>query len=100
MKEKKWAIVGALTYAFSSFQSINLEFYHFHDIVAFFPLLLLGLDLLMDNDKGGKILFPIAVFINCVCNYYFFIIEVVFMSGYYVCKYGKEWFRVQNTLSL
>lgn len=59
---------------------------------------MLGLDLLIGNDKRGKILFPIAVFINCICNYYFFIIEIVFMVGYYVCKYGKEGFRVRNIL--
>ena len=38
------AVTGALIYAFSGFQATNLMFSHFHDVVAFFPLLLTGLE--------------------------------------------------------
>jgi len=89
LNDKKWAIIGALLYAFSGFQSINIEFYHFHDVVAFFPLLLLGIDLLMENKSRYRFIFPLAVFINCVCNYYFFVIEVIFMIFYFVIKSPK-----------
>ena len=34
---KKYAALGAMLYAFSGFQSVNLIFHHFHDAVAFFP---------------------------------------------------------------
>lgn len=39
---KKYAALGAVLYAFSGFQCVNLIFHHFHDAVAFFPLLLIG----------------------------------------------------------
>ena len=44
VKDPKYAVLGALLYAFSGFQSTNLLFYHFHDVVAFFPLLLYGIE--------------------------------------------------------
>ena len=40
----KGALAGGLMYAFSSFTLINAQFYHFTDVVAFFPLMLLGLE--------------------------------------------------------
>ena len=38
-KDKRYALIGSLLYAFSGFQATNMLFYHFHDVVAFFPLL-------------------------------------------------------------
>ena len=34
-KNKKYALIGSILYAFSGFQATNLLFYHFHDIVSF-----------------------------------------------------------------
>ena len=49
------AVTGALIYAFSGFQATNLMFSHFHDVVAFFPLLLTGLeDHLRENGTGFR----------------------------------------------
>jgi len=45
--KERTAAAGALLYAFCGFQSVNLEFYHFHDVVAFFPLLLWSLEKLI-----------------------------------------------------
>lgn len=64
-----YAVVGALLYSFSGFQSINLEFYMVHDVVALFPLLLLGTDKLYEENK--KEFFIISVAINCCLNYFF-----------------------------
>ena len=62
VKNKDYAVIGALLYAFSGFQITNMLFNHFHDVVALFPLLLIGLDkAMLDNKKG---LFAIAVAIN------------------------------------
>ncbi len=47
VKNRSYALAGALLYAFSGFQAVNLMFYHFHEAVAFFPLLLLGLERMM-----------------------------------------------------
>ena len=43
VKDAKWAVIGGVLYAFSGFQTMNLMF-EFQDMVAFFPLLLLGLE--------------------------------------------------------
>ena len=79
------ALLGAVLYAFSGYQAVNIIFYHFHDMVAFFPLLLLGLDHLM---KTGKISgFAAAVALNALSNWNFFIQEVIWLILYYVIRY-------------
>lgn len=84
VKNKDYAVIGALLYAFSGFQITNMLFNHFHDVVALFPLLLIGLDkTMLDNKKG---LFAIAVAINAFTNYFFFIGQVVFLIIYFIVK--------------
>lgn len=83
VKNKNYAIIGALLYTFSGFQITNFLF-HFQDVIALFPLLLIGLDkTMLDNKKG---LFAIAVAINLFTNYFFFIGQVVFLIIYFLVK--------------
>ena len=84
VKNKKWAILGSVLYAFSGFQLTNMLFYHFHDVVVFFPLLLYSLDKLVLKNK--KTLFCISVALALFTNYYFFIGEVVFLIIYYLVR--------------
>ena len=84
----QYAVLGALLYAFSGFQSTNLLFFHFHDVVALFPLMLIGLEKLISERKCA--LFIFAVFINCMTNYFFFIGEVVFLVLYYVFRFWRN----------
>ena len=93
-KKDNFAIIGALLYAFSGFQAVNLMFFHFHDVVAFFPLLLWGVETI--DDKKKRPLFILAIFINCTVNYFFFIQEVIFMVIYFLFRYWKE--PVKETL--
>ena len=79
------AVIGALLYAFSGFQTINLEFNHFHDVVAVFPLLLWGIENI--DEKKKRPAFIIAVAINCLINYFFFIQSVVFMLIYFIFRF-------------
>ena len=51
VKNKNTALIGSMLYAFSGFQCCNLVFYHFHDAVALFPLLLIGLEKLQTEKK-------------------------------------------------
>lgn len=88
VKNRSYAIAGALLYSFSGFQSTNLLFFHFHDAVAFFPLLLIGLENLITHHK--KALFIFAVFINCMVNFFFFISEVIFLILYYILRFWKK----------
>ena len=54
VKDNRYAVIGAVLYAFSGFQTSNIMFFHFHDVVSFFPLLLLGLEKMM-SDKRVKL---------------------------------------------
>lgn len=91
VKNKNTAIIGSLLYAFSGFSTVNLMFNHFHDVISLFPLLLLGMDKLMCEKKIGW--FAIAVSINAVLNYFFFIGELVFLCMYFVVRYLLEDFK-------
>ncbi len=80
------ALLGSVLYAFSGFQAMNLIFYHFHDAVAFFPLLLIGLELLAEEKRKG--IFALTVAINALVNWNFFVGEVIFAIFYYLCFSG------------
>ena len=84
VKNEKAALIGSMLYAFSGFQCCNLLFYHFHDVVALFPLMLIGLEKLQTENKKG--VFALSIFVNALLNYFFFIGEVLFIIVY--C--GKE----------
>ncbi len=88
LDKREWGVIGALLYAFSGYQTTNLEFFHFHDVVAVFPLLLWGLEMSM-RDKKYRPAFILTIFINCLINYYFFVGEVVFLVIYYLVRYRK-----------
>ena len=94
------AVTGAVLYAFSGFQACNIVFQHFHDVVAFFPLLMLTFEDLMamhhlkdEEDtrfhKGGMqfLLFALSVTLNAVTSYYFFYGEVIFLIIYFIVRY-------------
>lgn len=90
VKNSHFALIGALLYTFSGFSIYNIFFNHFHEAIAFFPLLLLGLDLFMEEDRRG--VFAFAVAINCLANYFFFVGEVVFVALYFVIRMlDKQW---------
>lgn len=94
VKNKKYAVAGSMLYAFSGFQSANLLFYHFHDVTALFPLLLYGLEKLIEENK--KMLFAFVVFLNALLNYFFFFGEVLFVVLYFLVRFEKRDF-IKNT---
>lgn len=86
----RYAVIGAMLYAFSGWMSFNIFFNHFHDVAVFFPLLLLGLERLITEDKKG--VFALAVLCNAGVNYWFFVGEAVFVVLYYwVRTADKSW---------
>lgn len=84
VKNKNAALIGALLYAFSGFSVYNIFFNHFHDAMAFFPLLLVSLDELVENNRKG--LFAICVALCLMVNYFFFAGQVVFVIIYFVIR--------------
>lgn len=85
-KRDRFAVIGAVLYAFSGFQTTNLMFYHFHDAVAFFPLMLYGLERLMEDRRDCGV-FIFAVFLNAVTNYFFFVQGAVFLILYFLLRF-------------
>ncbi|MDO4944035.1 MAG: YfhO family protein [Ruminococcus sp.] len=78
------AYIGGLLYAFSGFQTYNVFFNHFHDATAFFPLLLLGFEMLVQDNKKGP--FAVAVAICATISYFFFVCDAVFLVIYFFLR--------------
>ena len=91
VRDQQMAVIGSMLYAFCGFMGEDLLFYHFHDVVALFPLLILTFDDMMLEKKRGPFIF--AVCINALVNYFFFIGEIIFMAAYYVIRYLIPRFR-------
>lgn len=88
LNQEKWAVLGAVLYAFSGFSTVNLMYYHFHDVIALFPLLLIGLEILIE--KKDNRLFIFSVFLNAFLNYFFFIGEAIFLIVYYLFRFSRK----------
>ena len=84
VREPNYAVIGALLYAFSGYSIYNVFFNHFHEVIAFFPLLLVGMEEFMINGRRG--VFAVAVGLCAVVNYYFFFGEVVFCVLYFIIR--------------
>ena len=100
VRNKSMAVLGGLLYAFSGFSIYNVFFFHFHEPMIVFPLLLAALDAFLYDGRRG--IFAVAVFAACVVNYYFFVGQALFLVMYYLmimltktCK-----FRIKDTLLL
>ncbi len=92
VKKPHLAVAGALMYAFCGGQICNIFFNHFHDSVAFFPLMLLGIEEYMQNDRKG--LFAFSVFISASINYFFFAGQAVFCVIYFLFRASSVSFKV------
>lgn len=84
VSDKRFAVIGGLLYAFSGFSLYNIFFFHFHEAIIVFPLLLAALDEFMHTKRKGVMC--LAVFTACFINYYFFFGMVVFTAIYYAVK--------------
>lgn len=95
------AMIAGICYAFSGFSASSIEFYFFQDVVALFPLLLLTLENLIQPDANTRkagILFSLAVFINCITNYFFFVQEVLFLIIYFLFRCAGRNYKKMLTL--
>ncbi len=78
------ALIGALLYTFSGFSLVNTNFYFFLDVVAVFPLVLYGLEKLIEERKNS--IYVLALMLNAVINYYFFVSTVILVIIYVVFR--------------
>ena len=92
VRNKNLAVVGGLLYAFSGFQAYNIFFNHFHDVTAFFPLLLLAVEERINNNRRG--VFALTVALMSIINYFFFTGQVVFVILYFICRCFSDDFEI------
>ncbi len=94
LKKNSACFIGSMLYAFSGAQCYNFFFYHFHDAAAFFPLLLLALEMYVNDGKRGVLTLSVAL--AAFTNYYFFISEGIFFMIYLLirCIYKGEGFDI------
>ncbi|MCQ2450720.1 MAG: YfhO family protein [Clostridia bacterium] len=78
------ARLGGLLYAFSGFSVYNIFFNSFHESIICFPLLLLGLEMLITENKRG--VFALSVALCAAVNYFFFFGMVVFCIIYFFVR--------------
>ena len=86
------AVIGGFLYAFSGFQAYNIFFNHFHDVTAFFPLMLIGLEENVTNNRRG--LFAVTVGLMATINYFFFTGQVLFIIIYFILRSRCSDFKV------
>lgn len=86
-KTSRGAVIGALLYAFSGYQAVNIVFSSFHDVTAFFPLFLYAFDRLMQRKDWSRTAFALMTALMLIINYYFFFGEVVFLMMYFFVRY-------------
>lgn len=92
VKNKEYAVIGALLYSFCGFQIYNTFFNQFHEVVVLFPLLLIGMEELINNDRHG--LFAVAVALNAMCNYFMFAGQVAFCVMYFFARLFAKDFNI------
>lgn len=88
VKKPESAVFGGILYALSGYSVLNIAFYFFHDIMCFFPLLLIGLEEMVINKR--KAVFALAVAINALVNFSFFFGECVFLVIYFIIRISMD----------
>lgn len=91
-KTSEMALLGGLIYSFCGFNIYNIFFNHFQEAVVFFPLLLIGLEEFVVNNRRG--VFALAVCLCAVVNYFFFAGEVIFLFIYFFVRCLDKDFEV------
>ncbi len=86
------ALLGGALYAFSSFTVVNTQFYHFTEVVAFFPLILLGLEIAMSEAPRPGLL-ALACGLNTLTNYYFMLGSALLAALYFAFRLLTEDWR-------
>ena len=80
----EYAILGAILYTFSGFMLVNTMFWFFLDVIALFPFVLYGLEILI-REKNNKI-YTVSICINAMINYYLFVSSVLIVILYVIFR--------------
>lgn len=89
VREERLALLGSVLYALSSFTIVNTQFYHFTEVIAFFPLILLGLEIAM-SERPRPGLLALFCGLNALVNYYFMLSSALLAALYFVFRFFSE----------
>ncbi len=92
VRGKNAALIGGLLYSFSGFQIYNIFFNHFHDVTAFFPLMLIAMEERVNNNRRG--VFALSVALMGIINYFFFTGQAVFLVIYFLVRLKSPDFEI------
>lgn len=91
------SLLGGVLYMFSSFTVVNTQFYHFAEVIAFFPLILLGLEIAMsDHPRPG--LLALFCGINALTNYYFMLASALLSAMYFAFRFFSDDWKSHRSL--
>ena len=91
VKAERLALLGCVLYTFSSFTVVNTQFYHFTEVIAFFPLILLGMEIAMSGQPRPGLL-ALACGLNALVNYYFMLSSAILAALYFLCRlFSRDW---------
>ena len=91
IRDDRLALLGSVLYTFSSFTVVNTQFYHFTEVIAFFPLILYGLEIAMsDTPRPG--LLALFCGLNTLVNYYFMLGSALLTALYFAFRFfSADW---------
>ena len=91
VKDERLALLGSVLYTFSAFTMVNTQFYHFLEVIAFFPLILLGMeDAMGEHPRRG--LPALFCGLNTLTNYYFMLSSALLAALYFAFRlFGADW---------
>ena len=91
VRDERLALTGSVLYVFSSFTVVNTQFYHFTEVIAFFPLILLGLEIAM-SDAPQPGLLALLCGLNALVNYYFMLGSALLAALYFAFRFfSGDW---------
>ena len=93
VRDRRWAVLGGLLYAFSGFSVFDIFFFHFHEAMIIFPLLLAAMDAFHYERRRGLV--ALCVCASALMNYYFFFGQVIFCVIYYIVKLCCRSYKVR-----
>ena len=91
VRDRRTAVIGGLLYAFSAFSVYNIFFFHFHEAIILFPLLLAAIDAFHLEGRRGIVV--LTVFACTAVNYYFFFGQVIFAIIYWMLRIITKGYR-------
>ena len=97
-KNQNAALIGAVLFGLSSYNTANLLFNHFHDAVLMIPFMLWALEKLVRENKRGFL--GLTVAFAAMINYYFFFGQAIFIILYFFVALFTGHFKVTPKIFL